>query len=304
MKKNTIVVLQRAFLFLLLAAVFLGTILYPRSDASSEAEQDARVVHIWNIDTFEGGKGSRTAFLSRVARLAENQLSGVYYRILSYTAEGAQAAMAQGEYPDLLSFGIGMSVDEARCLSFSVSAFSGSRKAIPWCRGQYFLFSLKDDFSSLSDDGSNTVISVGGANLSCAAAYFSDVKGTEEESLAAYLDFLAGKYQYLLGTQRDTARFAARGVNVYCQELPAYCDLYQYIAFMSEELRTECLKFVEILFSEEIQSSLSDIGMLPAKGASGLTINIFSDASWLEDAASAVRSESSEKNPEKFFEFI
>ena len=73
---------------------------------------------------------------------------------------------------------------------------------------------------------------------------------------------------------------------------------------MSEELRTECLKFVEILFSEEIQSSLSDIGMLPAKGASGLTINIFSDASWLEDAASAVRSESSEKNPEKFFEFI
>ena len=45
------------------------------------------------MDTFEGGKGSRTSFLQRVARLAEH--GNTYYRVLSYTAEGAQAAMQE-----------------------------------------------------------------------------------------------------------------------------------------------------------------------------------------------------------------
>ena len=78
-----------------------------------------RVVLIWNVDTFEGGKGSRASFLNRVARLAEQTSDGVYYRVISYTAEGAQSAMAEGNYPDLLSFGIGLQVDrETRAAPF------------------------------------------------------------------------------------------------------------------------------------------------------------------------------------------
>lgn len=307
MKKISAAV-RRILPFFLLAAVFLGTLLYPQTKNSTQGEERARVVHIWNVDTFEGGKGSRTAFLSRVARLAERESEGVYYRVLSYTAEGAKAAMSEGEFPDLLSFGVGLGVSEERCLAFSVSALSGSRKAVPWCRGEYVLFSLSDDFSddlsSESDAAAETVISVGGENLSCAAAYFADISGTEEESLAAYLDFLGGKYRYLLGTQRDTARFAARGVNVYRRELPAYCDLYQYIAFLSEDLRAECLRFIGILYSEEVQSTLSEIGMLPVEGAEGLTVSAFSDQAQLDEARAAVRSGSAEKNPQKFFEFI
>ena len=286
----------RALPFVLLAAVFLGAIFYPLP-RESEGEQ-VRVVLIWNVDTFEGGKGSRASFLNRVARLAEQKSDGVYYRVVSYTAEGAQSAMAEGNYPDLLSFGIGLQVDREKCMPLG-RAFGGSSLAVPWCRGEYLLFSMTDAFGERGD----TAISVGGSNLSCAAAYFSEIEGAEKESLSAYLAFLGGEYRYLLGTQRDVNRFAARGTTVYSQPLPAYCDLYQYICMFSED-RGDCRPFLDALLSDDVQSSLSEIGMLPLDGAEGRTIDVFSTAQTLEEAARAVRAGSAEKNAEKYFKSI
>ena len=285
----------RALPFLLLAAVFLAALLYPvRQESEGES---VRVVRIWNVDTFEGGKGSRTAFLQRVARLAERE--GVYYRVLSYTAEGARSAMQQGEFPDVLSFGIGLEVERELCRPLG-RTFAGDERAAAWCRGQYLLFSLTDDFTQ---EGS-TAISVGGSNLSCAAARFAGIAGTEEESLAAYLAFLGGEYRYLLGTQRDANRFASRGAAVYARELPEYCDLYQYVCVFSQQLYEDCLYFLEVLFSQDVQASLGDIGMLPAEGAQGRTVDIFSTAQALEETARAVRTGDAEKNPEKYFKSI
>ena len=50
------------FLLLLAAAVI---VFVPQKSKEAEART---VVRVWNIDTFEGGKGSRTAFLKSVAR--------------------------------------------------------------------------------------------------------------------------------------------------------------------------------------------------------------------------------------------
>lgn len=287
---------RRAAPFLLLAAIVLGALLYPHRQADA-GEQTERIVSIWNVDMFEGGKGSRTSFLSRVARLAEED--GVYYRVLSYTAAGAREAMERGEYPDLLSFGAGLGVDAGRCVPLPYS-FAGSRLAVPWCRGEYLLFSMTEDFSAAGE----VVISLGGSNLACAAAYFAGIAGEEKESLTAYLDFLGGKYRYLLGTQRDVCRFAARGTQVFIRSLPDYCDLYQYICMFSGEMQTECLRFLAVLFSPGVKDALSEIGMLPADGAQGRTVSPFATPAQLELAAQAVRPGSAEKNPVKFFESV
>ena len=287
----------KALPYLLLLAAFAAALLIPVCSRKPATASSERVLTIWNVDTFEGGRGSRTAFLQRAARLAEGD--GVFFRVLSYTAEGAEEAMRRGTYPHLISFGIGIEIDPARCIPMW-KRFAGSSLALPWCRGGYALFCMEDDF----ERAGGTVISVGGRNLSCAAAYFSDVDGVEEDSLSAYLDFLGGKYRYLLGTQRDVNRFASRGVQVYMRPLPAYCDLYQYIAVLSAEEKDVCMRFVDVLLSDEVQGAVSEIGMLPADGAEGLTADIFSPCEDLEEAARALRSGDVQKIPEKFFKSI
>ena len=119
------------------------------------------------------------------------------------------------------------------------------------------------------------VLSSGGENLVEASAYFAGIEGKTEESLTAYLDFLGGKYDYLLGTQRDVCRFSSRGVTVYSKLLPAYCDLYQYVSILSREYADACLEFVALLLSEDVQATLSEIGMYPAQDAQGRTVGAF-----------------------------
>ena len=133
----------RAVPFLLLAAVVLAVALFPRQSAAEG--ESVRIVRVWNVDTFEGGKGSRTAFLKRAAELAERGRTGVRYLVTSVTAEGVLDALGRGELPDVLSYGGGLSAFEPHCLPLG-ERFAGEDRALPWCRGEYYLFSLTDDF--------------------------------------------------------------------------------------------------------------------------------------------------------------
>ena len=207
----------KAFPFVLVAVIVLIVVFFPHKKEDEPTQK--RVVRIWNVDTFEGGKGSRTSFLRRVALKAEKDNEGVYYFISSYTLEGANAAFEAGEAPDLLSFGIGLSAFAEMSLPLPYSFAGGNTDAgclaYPWCGGGYYLFSLKDNF----EEEGITVISKGGNNLPEVAASMAGITGELAESNAAYVGFLSGKYRYLLGTQRDECRFAARGVSVYKKPL-------------------------------------------------------------------------------------
>ena len=261
--------LKKVIPFVLLAALVLALVCYPHT-AKAETTQPV-VISVWNVDTFEGGRGSRASFLKRVAQRAEAGQENVFYHVISYTAEGLQEAFSRGETPDILSFGVGVGQVDAVPLG---RTFAGSDLAVPWCRGAYYLFSLQDNFPETPPSGS-VVLSSGGENLVEASAYFAGIEGKTEESLTAYLDFLGGKYDYLLGTQRDVCRFSSRGVTVYSKLLPAYCDLYQYVSLLSREHADACLEFVALLLSEEVQATLSEIGMYPAQDAQGRTVGAF-----------------------------
>ena len=267
------------FLFVLTAAVL---VFLPQKSGEAEART---VVRVWNIDTFEGGKGSRTAFLKSVARGLRGE---AYYLVTSYTLEGALSALAEGDAPDVLSFGVGLSAFAERLLplpySFAGGELGGKALAYPWCMGGYYLFSLTD----FEGEG-RTALSVGGENLPVVAARLEGIAGEETESVAAYTGFLSGKYRYLLGTQRDVCRFQARGVTVQARPLTKYCDLYQYIGILSSEKREASLAFVEALLSPEVQGRLSEIGMFPLVRNAERTVSVFSSREALGQLAAAAR---------------
>lgn len=267
------------FLLLLAAAVI---VFVPQKSKEAEART---VVRVWNIDTFEGGKGSRTAFLKSVARELKGE---AYYLVTNYTLEGALSAFAEGDAPDVLSFGVGLSEFAERLLplkrEFAGGELGGKTLAYPWCMGGYYLFSLTD----FEGEG-RTALSVGGENLPAVAARLEGISGEETESVAAYTGFLSGKYRYLLGTQRDVCRFQARGVSVQARPLTKYCDLYQYIGILSSEKRDASLAFVEALLSPEVQGRLSQIGMFPLENNAERTVSVFSSREALGRLAAAAR---------------
>lgn len=267
------------FLLLLAAAVI---VFVPQKSEKAEART---VVRVWNIDTFEGGKGSRTAFLKSVARELKGE---AYYLVTSYTLEGALSAFAEGDAPDVLSFGVGLSEFAERLLplkrEFAGGELGGKTLAYPWCMGGYYLFSLTD----FEGEG-RTALSVGGENLPAVAARLEGISGEETESVAAYTGFLSGKYRYLLGTQRDVCRFQARGAIVQARPLTKYCDLYQYIGILSAEKREASLAFVEALLSPEVQGRLSEIGMFPLENNAERTVSVFSSREALGRLAAAAR---------------
>lgn len=297
--------LAKALPFALIVAVVFSVAFYPHPEKNGKSEEIKRVVRVWNVDTFEGGKGSRTSFLKRAAAKAEKKRQGVYYLISSYTEEGIARAFADGQCPDVLSFGIGVSAYLERSLplpySFAGGEAEGVCYAYPWCRGEYYLFSLKDDFEEKGD----TAISSGGSNLVEVAAALHEISGTAIDSLSAYVAFLNGRYRYLLGTQRDVCRFSSRGVSVYRKPLSLFCDLYQYISVLSAEKREDCFALVESLLSEETQKELDTIGMLPVEGGEALhTVSAFTDGASLDSLREAAKGESAAKNLDKFLKNI
>ena len=289
---------MKRFISAVLCAVFLvGAGLYvwafpPGKDAA--AGEGGVVLRLWHIDSFEGGKGSRAAFLSRAASAFEKGREDVYVMVRTLTVQGAAQALRAGDGPDLISFSCGLDGVAEHCLrlqrNFGGGEIGGGTYAYPWCAGQYYLFSFKDDFSAVSAE--TLVISEGGNNLAAAAAALSGIAGDAaiEDSTAAYVHFLAGKYRYMLGTQRDVCRFQTRGASVFCRPLTAYCDLYQYIAVTADgkEKESESRAFVDFLLGEEVQEKLFEIGMYaPGDAAAAYTLSAFVSADGVASARAA-----------------
>ena len=261
-------------LYILLAAVVvIGCFAaYPALTSSAERDgaQYGGILRLWQIDSFEGGKGSRASFLNRAARIFEEQNVGTLVLVTAHTVQSAANSIAEGNVPDMISYGVGAEFvgDIVRPLdgySFPYAKIGRDTYAYPWCRGGYFLFTAEGDFSDVSEE--NTVISQGG-NLSEAAAYCAGLTGdfAFESSLKAYVSLINGKYKYMLGTQRDVYRFTTWQFSFQAKPLDGFSDLWQYISVCTEDAKkyNACLAFLDCLFSEQVQGMLPQIGMMSA----------------------------------------
>ena len=130
-------------------------VVYPKPEVdSARGSPYSGILRVWQIDGVEGGKGARAAFLSRAAKIFEEENEGVFVLVTAHTKESAQNAVENGDVPDVLSFSgaCDFAADIAVPLSgmeWSASQIGGKTLAYPWCRGGYFLFSPyeKDDRS-------------------------------------------------------------------------------------------------------------------------------------------------------------
>jgi hypothetical protein len=79
----------------------------------------------------------------------------------------------------------------------------------------------------------------------------------------AYVAFTAGKFRYMIGTQRDVIRLETRQMNAVFTPLNNFTDLYQYLAVSSinAEKYDYAVDFIRHVICDKIQDDLYNIGM-------------------------------------------
>ena len=208
------------------------------------------VVEMWNVETFEGGVGSRESWLINRAAKFESAHKGLFVHVTTLTVEQAEAKLNDGQSFDMICFsrGVGSLVKgQLAAFSGSVSAIKdnyllsgqldGSLYAVPLYSGAYCLFARAEQLSSdrlLADAltakytrkiGKNVVelqpliCGFTPYNSPLSALALSGGKGKAAVSdtvtqYQAYEQFVANKTAVtLLGTQRDMYRLSQRESN-------------------------------------------------------------------------------------------
>ena len=85
-------------------AVFCLLSFLPDVPAKSPEKHYGGVVELWNVETFEGGSGSRTAWLTRQAAAFEREHKGLFVHVTTLSAEQAAQKLKEGERFDVLCF--------------------------------------------------------------------------------------------------------------------------------------------------------------------------------------------------------
>lgn len=238
-----------------------------------EEKITSNILTIWQIDTFEGGTKSRRQFLTDVAKDFERQNQGVLIMVNSHTIESAENSFKSGIFPDIISYGNGLELKEVTELKADITFKGGvieeKNYAVPWCRGGYFLIANPKKVKSIEDKIQNLIVSQSEFTLPTLALYKEGLlaeKISVYKPLDAYVNFVSGNGEWLLGTQRDLERLSRRGMEVLVKPILEYNDLYQYVSILSKgEKNIEYAeKFINLLLSEKYQKKLTDIKMMSA----------------------------------------
>ncbi len=211
-------------------------------------DAEMTVLTVWQIDSFEGGRGSRADYLQKLSE----EFSDCYILVTSISAEAARNNIIKGTMPDIISYGAGI---------FGIENYIKSYKT--WCNGGYCILTLEEnsDFSDLNTK--NTIINGGINNLSSVAALFCGLNGAaSDRPTGAYVKLINGKYKYLLGTQRDIFRLKTRGVAFSIMPVTEFNDLYQNISVIAtEKHRIELAeKFIDFLLQNS--ESINKLGLM------------------------------------------
>lgn len=244
---------------LCITIIIMAPILMAKHTAkvSEKEESTMSVLTIWQIDSFEGGKGSRAHYLQTMWNQCYKD-SNIYVNVVSLTAFAARHNIANGIVPDLISYGAGTyGIENIIC---------GEVPFFTWAHGGYCFLAIDEqaDFSDI--DNTNTIINKGTDNLSGAAALICGVeKAVAATPTGAYVSLINGEYKYLLGTQRDIYRLKTRGVNFKVKSISEFNDLYQNISLTTTDYKKVVLakKFIEYLLNNE--KNITKLGLIGNK---------------------------------------
>ena len=242
----------------LIAVVALAWAL-PHLPVKPQEQQGASyqgVVELWNVETFEGGVGSREAWIVNKSAKFESANTGLFVHVTTLTVEQLQAKLDNGENFDLICFsrGVGNIIKENLAPvtdnvgfvkdNYLLSAqVGGTQYAIPLYSGAYCLFARAEQLSqeqlvekALSQTytrkvGKTTVelqplvcgFTPYNSPLSALAMSGGRGKVNISDQLSqyqAYERFVANRTAVtLLGTQRDMYRLSQKESNAKIEQL-------------------------------------------------------------------------------------
>ncbi len=217
---------------------------------SNAENNDKSVLQLWQIDSFEGGKGSRADYLQKKANAFSKEY-GAYVTVTALSAEAAVLNLENGNIPDLISYGAGICGLESYIGSFTT-----------WCHGGYCLLAVDGNADFTDVNAENTVINSGKNNYTAAAAMFYGLQNAEyEKPSGAYVKLINGDYKYLLGTQRDIFRLKTRGVGFTVKPVTEFNDLYQNISVVDKSANfSVAQRFVGYLMSH--RDDVNKLGLM------------------------------------------
>ena len=222
------------------------------------SDETARTLVIWNVDTFEGGFGSRTALLQSIGR-EYGVKKKITVFVSNHTVYSAEENFAKGIFPDVISYGNGLNLPYEKLLLIKDKEY-----ALPWCLGGYVLISHK------GESVKNVILSRQNYTLPELAIAMQAIKLQVElqiSSLKAIYEFYSDKSSALLGTQRDLFRIEGKGMEVDVTPITVYNDLYQYVSIIGDEKNyANARTFIEFLLLKCSNGSLKKVGMLTANG--------------------------------------
>lgn len=266
---------------LVLAAVGLVCFATNLSGNSEQTPQKhyQGVLELWNVETFEGGSGSRSSWLTARAAQFEKTHSGLFVHVTSLTEEQLQEKLDGGERFDAVCFSRGT----GSVLQSFLQPYSGSTKdikenllssgtlenttyALPLYMGSYFLFARKCQLAQNADILSTALTNVFerkagkhvyslqplicgftkyNSPLSALAMSGGKGKAAPDESVSqydAYEKFVANKTAVtLLGTQRDLYRLSQREKNgkIDALECRALCGYTDLVQYLGVSAQCE-----------------------------------------------------------------
>lgn len=267
-------VIRIIFVILIILTGIAVPVLYTANIAKADETDGVEYINIWQIDGFEGGKGSRKRFIENTAKTLFKG-EKIYFTVTSLTAEAARENIALGNIPEMISYPSGF---------YGIENLVNYRDFVSkvWCYGCYCILTLdtESDFSDI--DASNTIINVGKDNLTAVCAALTGLSGAdEEEPTNAYLQLLGGKYKYLFGTQRDIYRLETRKAAYSAMAVSQFNDLYQNASILTDYTKKYeiCKKLIEELEKSDV-SSLGLYGNLNLKVAEQLGALNFNGAEY------------------------
>lgn len=212
---------------ILCVAILVTMPIMSATKSSASSKNKMFVLNLWQIDSFEGGKGSRASYLQSVAN-GFSKSGNCYITVTTLTSGAVRENLNRGIVPDLISYGAG---------TFGIEKFiKGSNSYYTWCYGGYCFICLDENSDFLDISVNNTVINEGTENNAKITAMMCGLKGAVyEKPTGAYVSLIKGKYKYLLGTQRDIYRLKTRGVSFSIKPVTEFNDLYQNISVTSSD---------------------------------------------------------------------
>lgn len=222
-----------------------------KNESEKQAENADICLEVWQTDTFEGGTGSRRAYLEKLcngycktvnAANAKNKKGRVSVSVKQTTATAAEEFFGRGVYPDLISFGAGLKLPYERLVkldgSFGLSeygadigVFGNERYAAVWAQGAYAYITRKGETSINSvivceQDYANPLLCY---KLSGGALPEKVIKLPAKE---AVYEFYRTKNCAMIGTQRDLYRLENK-IEIDVKPLSGYSDLFACVSVVS-----------------------------------------------------------------------